>query len=625
MAIINVSTAAELIAAAKAAQAGDEIKLAPGEYAAVALKGILPTGTVKISSADPSNPAVFSDLVVSGSSNLAISNIKLVVPDNSYTWYHFQIVSSSNVSISNSLFDGPGLHPVQDTSGLTVRDSTGVAIDGCEFQNLVFGVGFGGSKNISVTNSVFHDIRVDGIRGGNNSQVNFSNNFFTNFQPDLADHGDAIQIWTTSTGVPASDISITGNTIVRGAHGGAFQGVFIRDQIGTMPFSNVTVADNIVIGGSYNSIALDGVLSGTVSGNSVIAFPDQDAWIRTKNTTDKLSVSGNTAFNYVTQFNELGDNSVASAVTDGGLAALQTWAANHVIPGGFANWQSALVEAGLATPVDAGTTTTTVLVAAVPPAPVVDLIVNGTAGDDLLVAAPNTKVEIHGNGGNDHIIGNAFGAKMLGGVGNDTYDVKGVADCVYEDSGNGIDSVNSWIDYVLPDNVENLTLKAGGLVGQGNSLNNLMQAADGADQLFGLGGDDILVGGAGNDFLDGGDGNDTLIGGAGFDKLWGGAGIDYFAFGSDAVQLGGRDEVMDFARGFDKLDLGGIDANTAAAGDQAFRLIGSKNFTKKAGELQVKAYGDGVVVNGDINGDGVADFSVWVHGVSKLASSDFVL
>ena len=85
------------------------------------------------------------------------------------------------------------------------------------------------------------------------------------------------------------------------------------------------------------------------------------------------------------------------------------------------------------------------------------------------------------------------------------------------------------------------------------------------------------------------------------------------------------DEMMDFARGVDKIDLSAIDASTVAAGDQAFRMIGTKAFSKKAGELQVKAYGDGVVVAGDVNGDGVADFSVWVHGVSKLAASDFVL
>ncbi|MFN5822237.1 MAG: right-handed parallel beta-helix repeat-containing protein [Novosphingobium sp.] len=622
MSIINVSTAVQLVAAVKAAQPGDEIRVAPGQYTAITLTGIVPAGTVSITSADPANPAVFSEFVISSSSNIALSNLKMVVPDNSYKWYHFQINSSSNITVSNCVFDGPGLTPVQDTTGLNVRDSTGIKVQGCEFMNLVFGLGVGGSRDISVTNSSFHDIRVDGIRGTNNSQVNYSYNFFTNFRSAEGDHADAIQMWTTSTGQPATDITIQGNTIVRGNNGGPIQGIFIRDQIGTMPFSNVTVKDNIVIGGSYNSISLLGVVSGLVTGNSVVAFSDQDAWIRTSFTTEQLVVTDNTAFKYVTQYDELVDNALSAVATDGGLAALTAWSASHSVPGGFADWQSVLKAAGLV-PLDGVPPLGDPAVTVPPPSDAA--LVNGTEGDDTLVADVTKKVEIHGNGGNDKIVGNAFGAKMLGGLGNDKYDVKGMGDLVQEDAGAGVDWVDSWIDYVLPDNVEHLALKVGGLKGMGNALGNQIFGSDGIDQLYGLGGNDTLDGGAGNDILNGGDGDDYIVGGAGIDKVWGGAGIDYFAFGNDVVGQVGNDEVMDFVRGVDKLDLTAIDANAAAAGDQAFRMIGTKNFSRKAGELQVKAYGDGVLVAGDVNGDGVADFNIWVHGVSRLSGGDFVL
>ena len=616
MAIINVSTSAELMAAAKLVQSGDEIRLAPGQYAGVSLKAILPAGTVKITSADPANPAVFTDLVISGSSNLAISNVKLSIPDNSYTYYHFQVLSSSNISFKDSVFVGPSLTPVQKTTGILVRESKNFTIDGCEFSFLINGVGLSNSSEITVTNSLFHDMGTDGINGGGNSQVTISNNFFTDFRPAEGAHADAIQFWTTNTTAPTTDITIVGNVIVRGTNGDAIQGIFISDQLMTMPYTNVTVKDNIVIGGSYNSISLSGVISGTVSGNSVIAFPDQDAWIRTQNTTENLVLSGNTAFKYVTQFNELVDNATTPSVTDGGLAALQAWSLAHTVPGGVGNWQNLMEISGLAAPVGGGTTT---------PPPVDSSIIYGTEGDDTLVADATKKVEIQGNGGNDKIVGNAFGAKMLGGLGNDAYEVKGIGDDVREDAAAGVDWVNSWIDYVLPDNVEHLSLKAGGLKGTGNALGNQIAGSDAVDQLFGLGGNDTLNGGAGNDILDGGDGDDYLIGGAGIDKVWGGAGIDYFAFGSDIVRQVGADEVMDFVRGADKIDLTAIDANVAAAGDQAFRMIGTKNFSRKAGELQVKAYGDGVLVAGDVNGDGVADFSIWVHGVSRLSGGDFVL
>jgi serralysin len=68
-----------------------------------------------------------------------------------------------------------------------------------------------------------------------------------------------------------------------------------------------------------------------------------------------------------------------------------------------------------------------------------------------------------------------------------------------------------------------------------------------------------------------------------------------------------------------------IDANTKTAGDDAFKLIGNSAFHNVAGELQVKSYGDGVMVAGDVNGDGVADFQIYVHNISALAASNFYL
>jgi hypothetical protein len=49
---------------------------------------------------------------------------------------------------------------------------------------------------------------------------------------------------------------------------------------------------------------------------------------------------------------------------------------------------------------------------------------------------------------------------MIGGVGNDTYDVDDKQDLVIEKSNAGTDSINSSISFGLPANVENLTLKA---------------------------------------------------------------------------------------------------------------------------------------------------------------------
>ncbi len=86
----------------------------------------------------------------------------------------------------------------------------------------------------------------------------------------------------------------------------------------------------------------------------------------------------------------------------------------------------------------------------------------------------------------------------------------------------------------------------------------------GADRMFGGGGNDLLkgehgadliIGGEGSDTLEGGRGRDTLNGGLGADTLTGGSNDDVFVF-SDPN--GTSDLVSDFAVGIDTIDLRGL-------------------------------------------------------------------
>ena len=75
-----------------------------------------------------------------------------------------------------------------------------------------------------------------------------------------------------------------------------------------------------------------------------------------------------------------------------------------------------------------------------------------------------------------------------------------------------------------------------------------------AQTLFGNASNNILSGAAGNDTLMGADGADTLKGGLGADVLWGEGGADLFTYAEKGRNIG-NDQVMDFARGEDKIDL----------------------------------------------------------------------
>jgi Ca2+-binding RTX toxin-like protein len=105
-----------------------------------------------------------------------------------------------------------------------------------------------------------------------------------------------------------------------------------------------------------------------------------------------------------------------------------------------------------------------------------------------------------GNSAANVLSGGTGSDAMTGGLGNDTYAVDVAGDVITENVGEGTDTVQSAITYVLGANLENLTLTgAGAINGTGNTLAN------------------TLAGNSGNNVLDGGSGADTMIGGAGND------------------------------------------------------------------------------------------------------------
>ncbi|MBA3878807.1 MAG: hypothetical protein C0500_03720 [Sphingobium sp.] len=121
------------------------------------------------------------------------------------------------------------------------------------------------------------------------------------------------------------------------------------------------------------------------------------------------------------------------------------------------------------------------------------------------------------------------------------------------------------------------------------------------------------------DTVIGGAGNDTFFGGTGADVLTGGAGNDLFRYTAiNETLLGGADRITDFAVG-DRIELTQIDADgNAGNGDTAFAFIGAGAFTNVAGQLHVIASGADWLVEGDVNGDGVADFQIVVQGAQPL-------
>jgi hypothetical protein len=285
--------------------------------------------------------------------------------------------------------------------------------------------------------------------------------------------------------------------------------------------------------------------------------------------------------------------------------------------------------------------------------------VNGTlaqaadlgAGNDRFSGGANAETVVDGDGsdvyslaaGNDMYIavgatlGNDLNDTVDGGAGVDFYNAAGATNSVWiyltksalggPAAAYGLD-ITGTTNRTVTDALFNFENASGG------AGNDFLFGSEIANRLSGNGGGDFLDGKAGNDILEGGSGADTLFGGAGKDTLIGGADADTFRFDliSDSTVAGlNRDVILDFSQAEgDKIDLYWIDTNRV---NDDFFFIGTNvvwDHNGAAGPGQLRAYwtATGQVIEGDINGDKKADFSIELrdptHAIT-LVAGDFVM
>lgn len=211
-------------------------------------------------------------------------------------------------------------------------------------------------------------------------------------------------------------------------------------------------------------------------------------------------------------------------------------------------------------------------------------------GSSAINAAGNTLNNVLvGNAAANTLSGGAGADAMSGGAGDDTYVVDNTGDAAAEQAAEGVDLIQSSVNWVLGANVENLTLTGSSAVnGTGNALNNVLIGNTGTNVLAGGAGDDtyvvqnatdsvielagggidlvrssatftlsaevenltltgssaisgtgnaqnnVLTGNSGANTLSGGAGNDVLDGGSGTDTMVGGTGDDFYVVSATA-------------------------------------------------------------------------------------------
>lgn len=321
-----VDNSLELEAALRRARGGETLVLTPGSYSGVTLKGLQFAEPVTLTGSN----VKLMDLTVRGSRGLVFDSLTFQVSENGQP-NQFQILESESIHFRRITVVGDPERPISGKGGLMLRSSRNLSVEGSTFRGVQHGLTLLDSADVTVTANRFSSLQTDGIRGGGSSNIRIDGNYFTDFFPAPKDHPDAIQLWTTRTTASAQDIQIIDNLVARG-RGATVQGVFLRDQLDNLPYTNILIQRNIVLGGLWNGITVDGGVNVEILDNFVAGFPDQISWIRIENILGG-NMSGNKAQKYV----EVGGvrdfkrrkNASVSAVQNAGEEMVRAWLAAH--------------------------------------------------------------------------------------------------------------------------------------------------------------------------------------------------------------------------------------------------------------------------------------------------------
>ena len=270
-----------------------------------------------------------------------------------------------------------------------------------------------------------------------------------------------------------------------------------------------------------------------------------------------------------------------------------------------------------------------------------DQFVQGSVGDDILMAGLNGHDTLNGRGGDDVLVATDAAVTMIGGAGSDRFVL---ADTTFvqtiDDFEAGVDRLDlSALPFLRNSNqilvrettsgaelyYSDLQIVIGSATGQSLSHLDLFGAgfdypdrvlvlstpsgveingSEGSEQLVGSVGDDTIFGNGGDDVLNGGDANDVLIGGQGDDVLAGQNGDDILIDdeGGNALYGGAGHDSISGGQGFDTV-FGGTGDDTVETRDGDDSIGGGD--------------GDDYVISGS------GDDTIWAgHGNDNVDAGD---
>lgn len=322
-AAVDVAGPEDLAAALRQAAPGSRLRLAPGEYGALAMKGLgsRSGAPVTLAAADPGRPPRLARMDLREASNLVLEGLHFeyrFARDDAKKIRPFQIVDSRGVTVADCRFDGDlarGVSAVDDGHGfgfgLTVRGTAGFRLTGTTFRDFFNGLHVNRSRDITVAGNEIRAMRMDGMKFAEVQDVRIEGNYIHDFNRSLdsEDHADMIQFWTNKTKAPSANVVIRGNLLSSGK-GWFTQSIFMRnEEVDTgragreMFYRNILIEENAILNAHLHGITVGEADGLTIRNNTIVrnagsqgARPNPNLWTPRINVAEisrDVTITGN--------------------------------------------------------------------------------------------------------------------------------------------------------------------------------------------------------------------------------------------------------------------------------------------------------------------------------------------
>jgi Right handed beta helix region len=293
---VGITDAAGLAGALAAATGGETLRLAPGDYGRLALDARRSPGLdfprpVTLISADPADPAIFTEAALHGVGNLVLDGLRFdyrYAPGDKIYKRMFDFRQCRGLTIRNSVFDGDvprGLSPEDDGVGygigLSVPEGRDVSVLNNRIQGFNRGLVMGRGVNAVIAGNELVGMRLDAMNFVAMQDVRIEGNYLHGFRRSKLKpgHSDMIQFWTNGSETPSTGITIRGNLLLAG-DGDSTQSIFMRNDMvdrglagPEMFYRDVLIEENAIVNGHLHGITLGETKGATIRRNTLLRDP----------------------------------------------------------------------------------------------------------------------------------------------------------------------------------------------------------------------------------------------------------------------------------------------------------------------------------------------------------------